>query len=46
MNDAPYSAESEQAVIGAAMIDPRSFDETSAILAPSDFYRADHRAIF
>ena len=46
MNDTPYSAESEQAVIGAALIEPRSFDETSAILAPSDFYRADHRAIW
>ena len=42
----PSSLESEQAVLGAVLIDDAVLDEVRDILSPSDFYRAGHRAAY
>lgn len=44
---APQSAEAEQAVLGALLLDSgKAWPLVSPILTGSDFYRPDHRAIF
>lgn len=42
----PHSLEAEQAVLGALMLDHRAWDEIADRISASDFYRADHQAIF
>lgn len=42
----PYNREAEEAVIGGVMIDPDSFDDLAAFLAPNDFYIHRHRWIW
>ncbi len=42
----PHSAEAEQAVLGALMIDYRAWDKISDRLAKSDFYRPEHQVLF
>ena len=42
----PHSVQSEQAVIGALIIDGKAWDSVEGILTADDFYRADHRVIF
>ncbi|PHQ81087.1 MAG: replicative DNA helicase [Coxiella sp. (in: Bacteria)] len=42
----PYSEEAECAVLGALMIDNRSWDNVSDKVYVSDFYRHEHRLIF
>lgn len=45
----PHSIEAEQSVIGGLMLsdaDSSAWDEVSAVLSESDFYRADHRTVF
>jgi replicative DNA helicase len=43
---APHSVEAEQAVLGAILIDNTAFARIASRLAPEDFYRPDHRAIY
>jgi replicative DNA helicase len=40
----PHSVDAEQALLGAVLIDPRSFGRVA--IEPEDFYRAEHRLIF
>lgn len=42
----PHSVESEQAVLGALILDNSLFPELSAIVQLEDFYRMDHQIIF
>lgn len=42
----PHSEEAEQAVLGALMLERGALDRCSDVIAASDFYAADHRAIF
>ena len=42
----PHSIEAEQAVLGALMLDNRTFDAIADRLVASDFYRRDHQLIF
>lgn len=42
----PHSLQSEQAVIGALIIDGKAWDVVEGILTADDFYRLDHRLIF
>ena len=42
----PQSIESEQAVLGGLMLDPRAFDRVADRLVDEDFYRRDHRLIY
>lgn len=42
----PHSVEAEQSVLGALLLDHRTWDQVADRIAPSDFYRGDHRAIF
>lgn len=42
----PHSIEAEQAVLGSCMIDAKAWATIADVLAPSDFYRAEHRVIF
>ncbi|MFL0798120.1 MAG: replicative DNA helicase [Cellvibrionaceae bacterium] len=42
----PHSIEAEQAVLGGLMLADKQFDAVAEILAPADFYSADHRLIF
>lgn len=42
----PQSVEAEQAVLGALLLDSKSWDEVANLLRPDDFYRADHRILF
>ena len=42
----PHSAEAEQAVLGALLMDNGAFDSVGDVLAPEDFYFADYRAIY
>lgn len=42
----PHSEEAEKAVIGAALIDNRAWDNISDKVAISDFYRHPHRLIY
>lgn len=42
---APHSIDAEQAVIGAVLLSPASWDQVS-FLRPDDFYLSDHKAIW
>lgn len=42
----PHSIEAEQSVLGALMLDHRSWDQVADKITVNDFYRNDHRAIF
>ncbi|OGT26756.1 MAG: replicative DNA helicase [Gammaproteobacteria bacterium RIFCSPLOWO2_02_FULL_42_14] len=42
----PHSIEAEQSVLGALMLDHRTWDQIADRITPADFYRGDHRAIF
>ena len=42
----PHSVEAEQAVLGALMLDNRTFDAIADRLVANDFYRRDHQLIF
>lgn len=42
----PQSLEAEQAVLGALLIEPDAFVDTADLLAPTDFYREGHAAIY
>jgi len=42
----PHSIASEQAVLGALMLDNDALPKVAEILNSADFYRADHRLIF
>ena len=42
----PHSEEAEQSVLGALLIDNRSWDDVADKLCSEDFYRNDHRLIF
>jgi replicative DNA helicase len=41
-----FSNESEQCVIGALLLDPRSWDNISDLITEADFYNETHRLIF
>lgn len=42
----PYSLPAEMAVLGAVMIAPGCWYDLEGLLAPEDFYRADHQVIW
>lgn len=42
----PHSDEAEQAVLGALLLDNTAWDRCADLLHASDFYHADHRAIY
>ena len=42
----PHNVEAEQAVIGAIFLEPEAFSTASERLISTDFYRANHQAIF
>ena len=42
----PFSAEAEQAVLGAILIDPKSMDILGSMLRPEYFYLPQHQAIY
>lgn len=42
----PHSNEAEQSVIGALMLDQRSWDRIADRITADDFYREDHQLIF
>ena len=42
----PNSLESEQALLGALMLDADGFERIADLLVENDFYRQDHRLIF
>lgn len=42
----PFNVEAEQAVLGGLMLAPQALAKISDWLPESDFYRADHRAIY
>ncbi len=42
----PHSVEAEQALLGGLMLDNTAWDRVADVLAPSDFFRADHQLIF
>ncbi|MCX7124527.1 MAG: replicative DNA helicase [Gammaproteobacteria bacterium] len=42
----PHSIEAEQSVLGALMLDHRTWDQVADRIVVEDFYRGDHRAIF
>jgi replicative DNA helicase len=42
----PHSVEAEQSVLGALMLDNRSWDQIADRVREVDFYRHDHRLIF
>jgi len=42
----PHSVEAEQAVLGALMLDNRTWDAIADRLVAGDFYRRDHQIIF
>ena len=42
----PFSAEAEQSVLGAILIDPQSIDTVNTILQSDYFYLPQHKAIF
>lgn len=42
----PHSVEAEQSVLGAVLLDNEVLETVGALLAPDDFYCADHRAIY
>ena len=42
----PVSIEAEQAVLGAIIIKPESFDNIGGMLTANDFYLEDHKRIY
>lgn len=42
----PHSVDAEQSVLGALMLDHRTWDQVADRILVEDFYRGDHRAIF
>ncbi|MEW5709806.1 MAG: replicative DNA helicase [Pseudomonadota bacterium] len=42
----PQSVESEQALLGALLLDNRTWDQVADLIKAADFYRADHRLIY
>ena len=42
----PMSVEAEQAVLGAIIIKPESFDQIGGMLTTNDFYLEDHKRIY
>ena len=42
----PHSVDAEQSVLGALMLDHRTWDQVADRIVVDDFYRGDHRAIF
>ena len=42
----PQSIEAERSVLGALLISSDSWDGVAEVVAPGDFYRPEHRAIF
>ena len=42
----PHSVEAEQSVLGGIMLDNAAWERVADKLAPSDFYRPNHRVIF
>jgi replicative DNA helicase len=42
----PHSAEAERAVLGAVLLDNRTFDQAAEVLVSDDFYLEGHRRIF
>ena len=42
----PMSVEAEQAVLGAIIIKPESFDQIGGMLTSNDFYLEDHKRIY
>jgi hypothetical protein len=42
----PMSVEAEQAILGAIIIKPESFDAIGGMLTSNDFYLEDHKRIF
>lgn len=42
----PHSVEAEQSVLGGLLLENEALDKIADILAPSDFYRHDHRLIY
>lgn len=42
----PHSVEAEQALLGALLVDPKSWDLIADSISEADFYRDDHRRIF
>jgi replicative DNA helicase len=42
----PHSIDAEQSVIGGLLLDNTAWDRVADIIGESDFYRADHRAIY
>ncbi len=42
----PHSIESEQALLGALLLSPDSFENSADIVVESDFYQYDHRLIY
>lgn len=42
----PHNAHAEQAVIGGLMLDNARFDDVADLIAPDDFYRAEHRELW
>src|SRR5512138_2040389 len=44
--DLPHSLESEQAVLGAILVEETAFDQVAAILKPGDFYVLAHQHVY
>jgi replicative DNA helicase len=44
--DLPHSVESEQAVLGAILVEETAFDQVAAILRPGDFYLLAHQHVY
>lgn len=42
----PHNLQAEQSVLGGLMLDNAVYDRVGDLLAPEDFYRSEHRAIF
>ena len=42
----PHSVEAESSLLGALMLDNETWEQVSAMLTESDFYRHEHRLIF
>jgi len=42
----PHSIEAEQSVLGGLLLSAEAWDSVAETVAPSDFYRPDHRLIF
>jgi replicative DNA helicase len=44
--DLPHSLESEQAVLGAILVEETAFDQVAAMLRPGDFYLLAHQHVY